>query len=102
MEIVKNLGNNESISQGSQPGFDGILANGGDSPTQVPTKTEYSWFYYDNDLEVFTLTEKCLNVKGTREKQLQQALRGVRDRLKLKKVALPKPVEAQQPVEAVN
>jgi hypothetical protein len=70
----------------------------------VQTKLHYSWFYYDNDVEVWTLTEKCLNLKGVRERQLQQALRGVRDRLKLKKApvqAVAKPIESEQ-VEEVK
>lgn len=47
------------------------MNNGDNEPsTLTPTKTHYSWFFYDNDLEVFNLTEKCLNLKGTRERQL--------------------------------
>jgi len=97
--MVNNIGNNEgSNSQGSQPGFDGIIGNLDEAHGGVATKTHYSWFFYDNDVEVWNLTEKCLNIKGTRERQLQQALRGVRDRLKLKKAPVQpvaKPVEVE-------
>ena len=50
----------------------------------VPTKTVFSWHYYERDDQFDQLVE-CLNIKGQREKKLQENLRKVKDRLKLKK-----------------
>ena len=102
MEQVKNNALQDSHSQNSQPGgFEAM--NDLEQPSFVtPTETKYSWFYYDNDLEVYNLTEKCLNVKGARERALQTSLRTVRDRLKLKKAPIDKAlVAAAKHVESV-
>ena len=47
-------------------------------------ETIYSWAYYDEEDEFDRLIEAC-NVKGIRERKLQENLRKIRDRMKLKK-----------------
>lgn len=44
----------------------------------------FKWFYYDEEDEFERLIEAC-NTKGIRERKLQENLRKIRDRLKLKK-----------------
>ena len=58
--------------------------NNTDTKTEVKTVTKYSWHYYEREEQVDMLIES-LNPKGQREKKLQENLRKVRDRLKLKK-----------------
>ena len=56
----------------------------------VPTETHYSWFYYEREDQFDELIES-LNVKGQRERKLQENLKKIKDRLKLKR---PKRVAA--------
>lgn len=60
----------------------------------------FRWFYYDEDILYEKLLESC-NLKGIRERKLNESLRKLRDRLKLKKSKRPKvlpgaPVNGQQ------
>ena len=65
----------------------------------VPTEVHYSWHYYEREDQVEELFES-LNIKGMRERKLQENLRKVKERLKLKKAkkvaAKPVPEEATQ------
>jgi len=66
------------------------------------TETRYSWYYYEREDQFEDLFES-LNLKGQRERKLQENLKKIKDRLKLKK---PKRVavkpEAQQVESAEN
>lgn len=55
-----------------------------DDEIQEPLEPKYSWVFYDEEDEFERLIEAC-NVKGIRERKLQENLRKIRDRLKLKK-----------------
>lgn len=44
----------------------------------------FKWLYYDEEEEFEKLVEAC-NTKGIRERKLQENLRKIKDRLKLKK-----------------
>ena len=55
----------------------------------VLTKTVVTWSYYEDEDQVEDLLER-LNPKGVREKKLQEGLRKIKDRLKLKKSKKPK------------
>jgi hypothetical protein len=44
----------------------------------------FRWFYYDEEEEFEKLLEGC-NIKGIRERKLQENLRKIKDRIKLKK-----------------
>ena len=44
----------------------------------------FKWYYYDQEEEFERLVDEC-NLKGIRERKLQENLRKIRDRLKLKK-----------------
>lgn len=59
-----------------------------DSKPMVP-QGEFVWFYYDEDILYEKLLESC-NLKGIRERKLNESLRKLRDRLKLKKSKRPK------------
>lgn len=48
------------------------------------TETRYSWFYYENEDQLEELIQS-LNPKGTRERKLQESIKKIKDRLKLKK-----------------
>lgn len=61
----------------------------------VPTETHYSWFYYEREDQFDELIES-LNVKGQRERKLQENLKKIKDRLKLKR---PKRVAAAKLAE---
>ena len=50
----------------------------------VETETRYSWFYYEREDQFEELFES-LNLKGQRERKLQENLKKIKDRLKLKK-----------------
>lgn len=50
----------------------------------VPTEVHYSWFYYEREDQVEDLLES-LNIKGQRERKLQENLKKIKERLKLKK-----------------
>ena len=54
------------------------------SAPAVPTKTVYSWYYYEREDQFDNLFD-CLNLKGQRERKLQESLKKIKDRLKLKK-----------------
>jgi hypothetical protein len=45
----------------------------------------FKWYYYDDSAQFERLIEAC-NLKGIRERRLQENLRKIKDRLKLKKV----------------
>ena len=51
----------------------------------VMVGTLHHWFYYDEE-EHYELLLESLNPKGVRERKLQENLRKVKDRLKLRKV----------------
>lgn len=53
-----------------------------------PVEPNFSWFYYDEEEEFDKLIESC-NVKGIRERKLQENLRKIRDKMKLKKSKKP-------------
>lgn len=42
------------------------------------------WYYYDEETQIDKLIEAC-NIKGIRERKLQEGLKKLRDRMKLKK-----------------
>lgn len=48
------------------------------------TEIRYSWFYYEREDQFEDLFES-LNLKGQRERKLQENLKKIKDRLKLKK-----------------
>lgn len=50
----------------------------------TPTETVFSWHYYEREDQFEDLFE-CLNLKGQRERKLQENLKKIKDRLKLKK-----------------
>lgn len=45
---------------------------------------QFNWFFYDDEDEFEKLIESC-NIKGIRERKLQENLRKIRDRIKLRK-----------------
>ncbi len=51
---------------------------------EQPKTYKFYWVYYDEEEEFDKLIEAC-NMKGIRERKLQENLRKVKDRLKLKK-----------------
>jgi hypothetical protein len=53
-----------------------------DIPEIVEPK--FQWFFYDEEDELDKLVEGC-NTKGIRERKLQENLRKIKDRMKLKK-----------------
>ena len=65
---------------------------------EVPTYTRYYWAYYEREDQFDELLES-LNIKGHREKKLQEGLRKIRDRLKLKK---PKKSRVSKQVEGTT
>lgn len=50
----------------------------------VEMEIRYSWFYYEREDQFEDLFES-LNLKGQRERKLQENLKKIKDRLKLKK-----------------
>ena len=60
--------------------------NGGLIEEDIPEPIEprYHWFYYEEEDEFEKLIEAC-NTKGIRERKLQENLKKIRDRLKMKK-----------------
>lgn len=44
----------------------------------------FAWYYFDEEGQFDKLLESC-NIKGIRERRLQESLRKLRDRMKLKK-----------------
>lgn len=50
----------------------------------TPTETVFSWHYYEREDQFEDLFES-LNLKGQRERKLQENLKKIKDRLKLKK-----------------
>ncbi len=70
-----------------------------EQPISVPTYTKYSWHYYEREDQFEDLFES-LNIKGQRERKLQENLKKIKERLKLKRakrVAKPQPTEATIP-----
>ena len=62
---------------------------------------DYTWYFIDEEEQFEKLIEAC-NIKGIRERRLQENLRKLRDRLKLKKTRKPKPIATagvETPVE---
>lgn len=55
-------------------------------PIQEP---RFFWVYYDEEDEFDKLVDGC-NTKGIRERKLQEALRKIRDRIKMKKSSTKK------------
>lgn len=49
-----------------------------------PTEPKFEWRYFDEEEEFDKLIEGC-NQKGIRERKLQENLKKIRDRVKLKK-----------------
>lgn len=66
----------ESVSASEQKALE--------EPSAKPIAVSYTWFYYDTEEQLEQLMES-LNLKGQKERKLQENLRKVRDRLKLKK-----------------
>lgn len=63
----------------------------------MPTYTKYSWFYYERD-DQFDYLFESLNIKGQRERKLQENLKKIKERLKLKKAKrVAQPVHEPQP-----
>lgn len=50
---------------------------------------EYRWYYYDEEDELEKLLIAC-NIKGIRERKLNENLRKLSERMKLKKTRKPK------------
>ena len=68
----------------------------------VETVTRYSWFYYEREDQFEGLFES-LNLKGQRERKLQENLKKIKDRLKLKRPRRANaPKSDQQSVAAEN
>ena len=68
----------------------------------VETVTRYSWFYYEREDQFEELFES-LNLKGQRERKLQENLKKIKDRLKLKRPRRANtPKSDQQSVAAEN
>ena len=61
---------------------------------------ESQWFFYDEEIQFYKLLESC-NIKGIRERRLNENLRKVAERLKLKKMKKPKG-DAAAPVQPAN
>ena len=59
----------------------------------------FAWYYYDEEDEFDKLMEAC-NIKGIRERKLQENLRKIKDRLKLKKSRKSNTVKAVVDEEA--
>ena len=55
-----------------------------DTIEPVPAEPTFEWFYYEEEDEFEKLLEAC-NLKGIRERKLQENLRKIRDRMKLRK-----------------
>ena len=69
----------------------------------MPREILYQWYYYEREDQFEGLFES-LNIKGQRERKLQENLRRIKDRLKLKKakkVAGYKAPEGQSVTETV-
>ena len=65
---------------------------------KVPTRTVFSWHYYEREDQYEDLFES-LNLKGQRERKLQENLKKIKDRLKLKKSKRkPLPVQPEAPL----
>ena len=83
-----------------------INGNHVDAVVEKPKKpqkftTSYSWHYYDREEQVEELLN-CLNIKGQREKKLQENLRKVSDRLKLKKAKKVNPLKVEATKDKVT
>ena len=60
-----------------------------DEVPDLPPFPDFKWFYYDEEAQFYKLLESC-NIKGVRERRLNENLRKVAERLKLKKMKKPK------------
>jgi hypothetical protein len=60
------------------------IDEGNDDIMDDPREPTFDWFYYDEEDEFEKLIEAC-NLKGIRERRLQENLRKIRDRMKLRK-----------------
>jgi hypothetical protein len=60
-----------------------------DEAPDLPLIPQYEWFYYDEEADVNRLINSC-NTKGIRERRLNENLRKIAERLKLKKMKKPK------------
>jgi len=60
-----------------------------DEVPDLGTLPEFQWFFYDEEAQFYKLLESC-NIKGIRERRLNENLRKVAERLKLKKMKKPK------------
>jgi hypothetical protein len=62
-------------------------------------EVQYQWFYYDEEEEFKQLIDAC-NLKGIRERKLQENLRKISDRIKLKKSRAKKADNEEEKEEA--
>jgi hypothetical protein len=60
-----------------------------DEVPDLDSPPEFQWFFYDEEAQFYKLLESC-NIKGIRERRLNENLRKVAERLKLKKMKKPK------------
>ena len=83
--------------EGAQPGEAEKEPESEVQAPPVPTEIHYSWHYYEREDQIEELFES-LNIKGIRERKLQENMRKVKDRLKLKKAkkVLVKPTPEEQ------
>lgn len=80
------------IETGDQKVEDNGVVPQEEIPVITPTKTVFSWHYYEREDQFEELFES-LNIKGQRERKLQENLKKIKDRLKLKK---PKKVKVSE------
>ena len=71
-----------------------------DEVPDLDALSESQWFFYDEEIQFYKLLESC-NIKGIRERRLNENLRKVAERLKLKKMKKPK-ADAAAPVQPAN
>jgi hypothetical protein len=71
-----------------------------DEVPDLDSLPESQWFFYDEEVQFYKLLESC-NIKGIRERRLNENLRKVAERLKLKKMKKPK-ADAAAPAQPAN
>lgn len=65
------------------------------------TALTFAWYYLDEENQFDRLIESC-NIKGIRERRLQENLRKIRERMKLKKGRKPKEVSQTTPTTGIT
>ena len=71
-----------------------------DEVPDLGSMPESQWFFYDEEVQFYKLLESC-NIKGIRERRLNENLRKIAERLKLKKMKKPK-ADAAAPAQPAN